>query len=391
MVPLACAAALYCGGAAAEISDTIHPFVSIGYTYDDNLLRLPEGALQGQSRSDRATQAQAGVAVDRPIGRQRLTGSAKVSRVTFDRFTQLDYNAKDFSADLAWQLGNRLSGNLGGSYVETLTPFSDYSTDQRNLRTSRREYANGAWRFHPSWQVRTGFTRNKHEYELPAQRINNRTEDLAEVGGDYLAHSGSRVGLVVRRLKGSYLNPRRINGFALDDDYTQKELKANVYWRYSGTTSLEMLAGYAKREHDFFTGRDSSGFDGRVAANWSPLGKLKLRAELWREFSAVESFVVSNSLNKGGSVAATWNISAKLQGTATVRHERREFEQLRDVGFRGDSGDRATSVQAGLVYAPTMSTQLGLTAFREKRNGSPLAGTNDYRANGLSINASVQF
>lgn len=391
MLPVACAAMLYCGAATAEISDTIHPFVAVGYTYDDNLLRLPDNQPVAQQRSDRATQAQAGVLVDRPIGRQRLSATAKVSRVTFDHYTQLDYNGKDFKGDLAWQLGNHLSGNLGGSYVETLTPFSDYNSDQRNLRTSRREYIKGEWRFHPSWQVRSGFTRNRHEYELLAQRVNNRTEDLAEVGFDYLDKSGSRAGLVLRQLKGEYLNPRRINGVALDDNYTQDELKASVSWRFSGITYIEVLAGYARRKHDFFSGRDSSGANGRASVNWAPLGKVKFRAEVWREFAAVESFIVSNSLNKGGSVSATWDVTSKVQGTASVRRETRQFEQLPTIGFTGNPNDRATSAQLGLSYAPTLHSQIGVSAFRERRDGSRLAGTNDYRSNGMSINASVQF
>jgi hypothetical protein len=223
--------------------------------------------------------------------------------VTFDHFDQLDYNGKDFKADLAWQLGNRFSGNLGGSYVSTLTPFSDYTTTERNLRTSRREYVNGAWRFHPSWQVRSGFTRNKYEYELQAQRVNNRTEDLAEVGGDYLASSGSKVGLVVRQLKGKYTNPRRVNGIALDDNYTQDELKASINWRFSGVTYIEVLAGYAKRKHDFFTGRDSSGANGRASVAGRHWARSSSQAEAWREFAAVESLIVSNSLNRAAALA----------------------------------------------------------------------------------------
>ena len=391
LLPVACAALLVCGEAAAEISDTIHPFVAIGYTYDDNLLRLPDNVAPGQQREDRATQAQAGLIVERPIGRQLLTGTAKVSRVTFDHYDQLNYNGKDMKADLAWQLGNRFSGNLGGSYVQTLTPFSDYSSNERNLRTSRREYLSGAWRFHPSWQVRAGYTHNRHEYELLQQRSNNRNENLAEAGVDYLAPSGSKVGLVARQLKGSYLNPRRVGGIALDDDYTQNELKASVNWRFSGVTYIQVLAGYAERKHDTFAGRDARGANGRGTLNWAPLGKVKFTAEAWREFAPVENFIVSNSLNKGGSLGATWDISAKVQANASVRRETRDFEQLPGVGFTGNPSDRATSAQLGVAYAPTLRSQLSVSASREKRNGSPLAGTNDYRANSLSFNASVQF
>jgi exopolysaccharide biosynthesis operon protein EpsL len=389
--PLACVAALYCGNAAAALSDTIHPFVAIGYTYDDNLLRLPDEYTAISQRSDRATQAQAGVSVERPFGRQKLTGTAKVTRVTFDHFDQLNYNGKDFSADLAWQLGNRLSGNLGASYAQTLTPFSDMLTDQRNLRTTHRNYVSAAWQLHPRWRLRSSYTTNKFEYELPQQRVNNRDEDIIEFGGDYMAPSGSRVGLVARQWKADYTNPRRIGGFLVINNFKQKELKANIFWALSGVTQVQVLAGYAKRESEFFTTRDSSGLNGRASVRWAPLGKVKFSAEAWREFAAVESLVVSNSLNRGASLGATWDATAKIQATASLRRETRDFELLSTALVDATPPDRTRSAQVGLVYAPVLNSQISLTAFRESRDGSPLVGTNSYRAKGISVNASVQF
>jgi exopolysaccharide biosynthesis operon protein EpsL len=382
---------LFSGAAHAALSDTIHPFAVIGYTYDDNLLRLPDDYLAIPERSDRATQGQAGITFERPIGRQVLSGTAKVSRVTFDRFEQLNYNGKDANADLAWQLGNRFSGKLGASYNQTLTPFSDTLTDQRNLRTTRRSYANGAWQFHPSWRVRASFTHTEFDYELLVQRVNNRTDDLAELGGDYVARSGSKVGLVLRQLKGQYENPRRFNGVSIINDFKQKELKANIDWLATPITRVQVLAGYAKREYEFFSVRDSSGFNGRATVRWAPLKKVSFNVETWREFAAVESLIVSNSLNRGASVGATWNATAKIQGTASLRHEKREFETLGTTGAGGDATDTSRSAQLGLVYSPTLSTQINLSIFRETRNGAELIGTNDYRAKGVSLNASMQF
>lgn len=391
VAPLALAALLCCCKASAEISDTIHPFVALGYTYDDNLLRLPDEVTGVTQRSDRSRQVQAGITFDRPISRQKLTGRAKVSRVTFDHYTELDYNGKDMAADLAWQLGNRLSGNIGTEYEQTLTPFSDFHSSERNLRTRRNVYGNGAWRFHPSWQVRTAFTQNKFDYELVSQRLNNRTEDRSEVGVDFLAASGSRAGLVVRRLTGKYKNQRQVNGVVFNNDYTQDELKANVNWLASGITQVSILAGYAKREYEYMKVRDSSGVNGRLSVNWAPFGKLSFNGALWREFAAVENMFVTNSLNNGGSIGATWNISGKVQATASTRRETRKFEQVEGVVFTGDPRDRIKGSTLGLTWVPTNSIQLSATAFRDSRNGSPLAGTSDYRAKGLSISASGQF
>ena len=68
--PLALAAALACCPAQADISETIKPFIAVGSTYDDNLLRQPDNAPAGLQRSDRATQVVGGFLLDRPIGRQ---------------------------------------------------------------------------------------------------------------------------------------------------------------------------------------------------------------------------------------------------------------------------------------------------------------------------------
>jgi exopolysaccharide biosynthesis operon protein EpsL len=363
----------------------------VGSSYDDNLLRLPDQGPPGVQRSDRATQVQGGFLLERPIGRQKLTGHAKLSRVTFDHYSQLDYNGKDFNLDWAWVVGNHFDGNIGGSYQQVLTPFNDFHVEERNLRTQRRAYANGGWRLHPSWRVRAGFQRDRFDYELAVQSLNNRKEDRSELGIDYLASSGSRLGLVARKVKGSFLNPLRIGTTFLDQNYDQDELKANINWLYSEITQVQVLAGYARRKHDTFSERDTSGLNGRVTVNWRPRTKLRFTADAWREFAAVESVVVNNSTNKGGSVSATWDVSAKVQANAGFKREKRNFERLPYVFFNGDPSDTTRSTNVGLVYQPTRKIQLSATAFKDRRTGTPLIGTGSYRAKGVSLMATMQF
>ncbi|WP_229506484.1 XrtB/PEP-CTERM-associated polysaccharide biosynthesis outer membrane protein EpsL [Massilia sp. BJB1822] len=391
VLPLALLAALAQGAAHAALSDTIHPFVSFGYTHDGNLLRLPDQAPGfGGPRGDNIRQAQAGVSLERPIGRQKLTASAKVSRVTFDHYDQLDYNGKDFAADLAWQLGNHLDGRLGATYTQTLTPFTDFHSEERNLRTYRREYADGAWRFHPSWRLRAGVSRGKFDYDLRSQSINDRKEDLAEAGIDYLAASGSRVGLVARKLKGRYEHPRAAGDWRAVN-WNQDELKANIYWLASGVTQVTLLAGWARREYENLPQRDSSGLNGRLRVDWKPLGKVRFNGQLWREFAAVESSFITNSLNRGSSLEAIWDVSAKVQLNGNVRRERRRFETLSGVILPVEPSDSLRNASVGLVYAPQPSVQLGISAFQEKRSGNPFVGTSSFSAKGMSVTASAQF
>lgn len=394
---LRAACVLLLGGMAsssafAALSDTIFPFLATSYAYDDNLLRLEDNTPgYNGPRSDTSRQIQAGFIVNRPFGRQVLTGQAKWSRVSFRNFDQLDYNGKDFLADLEWHVGNHLDGHIGASYNQTLTPFSDFQGTDRNLRVRKREYVDGGWRFHPSWRVRSAFSREEYSYDLQAMRQSNRVEDVSDLGLDYLASSGSRIGVQLRHMKGEY--PDRVNTgqFGLDSDYTQDEVKANIYWRYSEITQVQLLAGWVKRKHSSYSGRDSSGANGRLVVNWAPTAKLRFAGNLWREFGTVENVLISSSLNNGGSLAATWDISAKVRMDAQLRREKRDFSAASGLVFANDVTDSTRTESMGLTYAPTTSTQLGLSAFRDTRKGAPVINTGSYRAKGVSFNASIQF
>ncbi|MBY0242770.1 MAG: outer membrane beta-barrel protein, partial [Burkholderiaceae bacterium] len=373
--------------AQAMLSDTIHPYLAVARSHDSNLFRLDERAVIAQ-RGDDLTRTQLGVLVDLPLGRQRLTGHIKRSKVSFSRYTQLDYDGKDYAADLEWHIGNHLEGHVGATYAQTLTSFNDFHTAERNLRVQRRDYVDGAWRFHPSYRVRVAASRNQSTYDLPLQRYNNRTEDQLDAGFDYLPPSGSRFGVQASRIDGRYPNHRSMGGMLIDDSYTQHELKANVSWLFSATSQFQMLAGWAERKHSLFTERDTSGLNGRATMHWSMLRKLKMSASAWREFAAVESNLINNSINKGVSLNATWELTSKVAATAMVRREKRDFSTLEGRLAAPNLFDKTRIATVGLSWAPTLSSQLSVHAFHEVRSGN--ASTN-YRANGAAVSASIQF
>jgi exopolysaccharide biosynthesis operon protein EpsL len=383
--------AAYAAPAQAAISDTIHPYVSATLMHDDNLLRLDEGESLNGQRSDTYRQAVAGVTVEQPIGRQMLTADLHVSRVTFNRFSQYDYNGKDAQAQLAWQLADHLSGHLGGLYSETLAPFSDFGASERNLRVQRKEFVDGTWQFHPRWQVRGGFTREEYRYDLTAQKYNNRDQDTSEFGVDYLTPSGSRIGVQLRHLKGSYPNGF-IGSVLVSDDYTQDEAKINIYWRYSAITQVQFLGGRARREHSFFTERDQSGTNGRLLAYWLPASKLKFTVGAWREFSAVDGAIINSALNKGASLDGTWQATGKLGVTGQLRRERRDFGTVTaSQGTLDDPHDITRTASLSLTYAPLPNVELSTGVARNDRKGNFSVGTGNYKSNSASFSAKIVF
>jgi exopolysaccharide biosynthesis operon protein EpsL len=383
--------AAYAAPAMAAISDTIHPYVSASLMHDDNLLRLDDGESVNGQRSDTYKQAVAGVTVEQPIGRQMVTADLRVSRVTFDRFSQYDYNGKDAQAQWAWQLADHLSGHLGGQYSETLAPFSDFGAGERNLRVQRKEFVDGTWQFHPRWQVRGGFTREEFRYDLSSQKYNNRDQDTSEFGVDYLTPAGSRIGVQLRHLKGSYPNGF-IGNVLVSDDYTQDEAKINIYWRYSAITQIQFLGGRARREHSFFTERDQSGTNGRLLAYWAPAAKLKFTGGAWREFSAVDGAIINSALNKGVSLDGTWQATTKIGVTGQLRRERRDFGTVTAAQETlDDPHDVTRSAGLSLTYVPLPNIELTTGVSRNDRKGNFSVGTGNYKSNSASFSAKIVF
>ncbi|THC44904.1 XrtB/PEP-CTERM-associated polysaccharide biosynthesis outer membrane protein EpsL [Massilia sp. Mn16-1_5] len=363
----------------------------IGWAHDDNLLRIPDGfpAFDNQ-RSDSWTTLEFGAVYDKDIARQRLLAVAKLSKVKFDHFRQLDYDGRDLQAIWYWQLGNRFSGQLGGSYTQTLAPYTDFPSDERNLRKQRHGFFEGAWKLHPRWEARTALVRDRFDYDLAAQSFNDRTEDVVELEGRYLAPSGSAVGLVLRRIEGSYPNRRPFAPGGLSDDFTQNELKARIDWKAGGSTTIQGLLGYARRSQPSFGGR-TSGANGRITALNDPGGKLAWRASLWRDFAPIESRIVSYTLNKGVSLGATWRASSKIQVDADGVYERRDYNARANLNAAGGLDDTLRSASLKASWAVRRKLTLSAAWIHQSRSGSPALGIGNFKANTVALNASAQF
>lgn len=393
VLPLALLLALACHTPApAGPLGGLQLYGGLGYFHDDNLFRLPEAhpGYQGQ-KSDSARYLTAGLLFDKTYGRQKIYLQGKLSKVKFNHFEQLDYDGKDFLGLLNWQLGNRFDGSAGASYEQTLAAYVDFRSQERNLRKHRRQHADGGWRPHPSWRLRAAVARDKYTYEQTRQRLNDRTEDAVELGGDYLPASGSTAGLVLRRLKGKYQVPRLLGGVRLNDNFTQDELKAKIHWKVTGISSLQVLAGYARRRHDTAAGRDAKGFNGRATASLNPRQKLRLNASAWREFSPIESEQVSYSTNSGASAGGSWDATSKIRVDAAVSRERRRYDvgQL-NVGAL-NAKDKLSQASLSATWSARPKVQVTTALAHQRRTGADFLGNGSFRANTFSLTATAQF
>ena len=364
----------------------------IGWTYDDNLLRVAqdEQPFEGR-RGDTYRTLEAGVAYHKTIGRQRIAATARVSKVKFDHFDQLDYDGRDLQASWFWQAGNRFEGRAEALYIKTLAPYTDFDSDERNLRQQRRQYFDAGWNMHPSWKLRVGAMRDRFTYALPVQRYNNRTEKAVEAELAYRPRSGSAVGLVVRRVKGKYPYRRSYGGSVLADDFTQDELKARVDWLASASTTVQALAGHVRREQPSYGAGRTSGFNGRISARYAPRGKISYGAAVWREFAPIDSPGVSTTLNKGASLQASWAASDKITVDASAAYERRDYTARVVLPGARDLTDalRTASLRASWQVRPKVQVIAGYAY--QARTGSPVLGTGQFDARMVQLSANVLF
>jgi len=370
----------------------LHPYAGVGYFHDDNLFRLaPDQPAYDGQRGDSAASLSGALLFDKRYGRQKVFLQGKVSKVKFDHFRQLDYDGKDFLGLLNWQLGNRFEGSAGASYAQLLASYTDLRSRERNLRVQRRQHADGAWRMHPGWRVRAGAARDKYTYELTAQRVNDRTEDALEAGFDYLPRSGSTAGLVARRIEGKYLNGRFVGAALLNDNFTQYELKAKIDWKVTAASSLQALAGYARRKHAVLGPRDARGFDGKVTASLHPRQTLRLNGAAWRQFAPLESNLVTYSLNRGASAGASWDATAKVRVEAALSSERRRYEGRLLSNFPTEVRDRLRQASLGAAWSPRTSLQLSAAIARQRRTGADILGNGGFKSSTVSFSANAQF
>ncbi|SFD05993.1 XrtB/PEP-CTERM-associated polysaccharide biosynthesis outer membrane protein EpsL [Massilia yuzhufengensis] len=377
---------------AQQQEEGLQLYGGIGWGHDDNLLRVPDNrpAFQGK-RSDRWRQLDAGVVYNKRISRQRVALVAKASKVQFDHFRQLDYDGRDLQATWFWEVGNKFDGQAGALVDKTLAPYTDFFSDERNVRERRRQWFDAGWKMHPSWKLRSSFTRERYEYELLSQRFNNRTEKASELELLYTPKSRSSVGLVARRVKGDYPFRRPATAGVLVDDFTQDELKVRVNWDAKGATTLQVLAGYVRREQPSYGEGSTSGFNGRLNATYQPRGKISYNASLWREFAPIESTIVSYTLNRGASLGASWVASGKLKVDAQAAYEQRAFNPRASFNGAGGLGDslRSASLRATWQARPKLQVSAGWQ--HQSRSGSEALGLGKFDANTMMVNANVLF
>lgn len=378
-------------GAALEQARAVQPYAGLTYVYDSNVFREPVAQSNGSPTGDTSLTRTFGLQLDKTFGRQRITANVGVTKTTYDHFTFIDYTGKDGQLNWNWVVGNDVSGNLGTTYNESLTPYTVFHTPALNLRVLRSNLLNAAWLMTPSWRIHGSFTDSKVSYNLASQQIGDRNDRISDVGLDYVSPQQNTLGLVLTRDIGSYPVPQIVGGQVLDNNYTQDSVRINMDWKLTGHSHVQLLAGRVRRRYEAYSVRNIDGPTLRLNASYLVSDKTTLNLSAWREVNASDDLSVSYSIDRGASFSPTWDVTSKLRIQGSLKRETFDYTGASLVSslLPQNRIDTRRDASLSLVYSPLIRVQFSLLIYVEQLHST--LSIYDYRDKGLTLNGRMAF
>jgi len=405
---------------AAEFRKVIKPYFNYAVTADDNLLRFRDNLASNPNLGDFITDPRVlelirqgkfadvsnrftgGLMFEKEMARQRFSADFNWAYTKYERFTNIDNNVKSGMGKWNWFLGNRLEGNMGATYAESLMPFV-FQPGLRIIRTEQTQFFNGAWRFHPSWRLVGEYMHYSLDTGRSPRATNlNRSEHRFEGGIEYITPSNNTVGVIFRNILGDFSNPVLDprtgeifieNGRPFDNGYDQKEVLATANWFFSAKSRIQASAGWVDRQNKSGKDRDFSGFNGRVTYHWQPTAKLGLTINGWRLTSSMNNLTANFGINTGVSAIPSWNITEKVRLEGEFSYETRKFDRFSDITdptFLLGRKNTLRNATLKLVYTPYLGLQLSTSIYHSDLNSEAFINQSgavinpgDFNANGV--------
>ena len=383
-------ALLPAGEALALLDERLELSASQSAYRDDNVLRQPGGS---PPSADTYRVTTLGLALDTPVGDQRLRGALAVNSVRYDSFGEFDLDGHDGQGVWEWRAGD-LKGKLGAAHRRALASLGSVQDGVQsripNALTTRRAYASGEAMLGPSWALSLEGSRLEQSNAAEERQPNDLALDGGEAVLAYVSRAGNRLGLRGRAARGELPNPQLL-GTASDNSYRPRELAAVLDWRPGGHTRLRAHAGRVQRTYEQLPARDFSGGTWELLLDWAPGGKLEFGVVAQRAISDTEEINVSFVLAERVALQAKYRPSALTELSAVLETADRRYlgDAAQLLGAAPARSERlsAAGLQAG--YRPLPQVTLSLALRRERR--SDAVGIGAYEVDVAGVGARIGF
>ncbi len=399
---------IFAVGTNKTVQPILQPYFNYTLTGDDNILRLrdaikrnPEQFFQDPQLAELIRQGKfaditnritGGIQFDKTISRQRFTADFNWTYTKFERFSFMNNNLLSTNGNWNWVLSNRLEGNMGASYVQSLLPLI-FVPGTQIIRTEQTQFINAAWRFHPSWSLHGEYTHYNLDTDSSLNGVNRfrfleRTENRFEGGIDYITAGKNTIGVLFRNILGGFAVPlREFNPtFLGSNDFDQKEVMAKINWNISEKSRVFLTGGWVNRSNASFGERDFSGFNGRGIYYWQPTEKIGLTVTGWRQTNSMQNLSAGASLNTGVSVVPSWSITQKVRFEGDFSYETRNFDRFSSVTDPFLAVGRHNTLRNAtlrVIYTPYLGLQLNASIYHSDLDTD--ANLGGFNANGANV------
>lgn len=400
--PLVAALAIAATGAAVAEPNPYYIGVSALVGHDSNLFRVADGVTP---TPDLYYSVGLLGGIDQPFGRQRFYANGTVRSNRYQDITILNNTSSGLNIGLDWETIERLSGNLGLSYNESLANYGTLSDTQqlnnkKNVEKTGQVFARVQYGLVSLLSLEGTLTHNQIEYSAPEYAYAKLSQDGGSIGLKYRPSGLLTLGTAVFAARGRYPNVLQPNG--QEETFDRRDLNFTANWVPTGQSTVNALLAFSKQTNAAITQRDFSGATWAVTWAYQPTGKLTFNTSINRDTGLGSSFYnfsggqftgvgddsqVTTSL----TVRADYAVTAKIKLNAGLRlAERKLFNTLAlsqgQPPTAVEGRDNITNLSLGASWAPTRNWLVACNAGRDSRSASGLLSY-PYSANTASCSA----
>jgi hypothetical protein len=366
--------------------------VSQTLTHESNLFRA-----EHDEEADWTSTTALNFALDQPIGRQRLKGSAALQMNRYREHDELNNTGHDLGLQLDWETVGNLSGALGVQSTQQQYRYGLDSTtpsEGRNIESTQAAFFQGRLGGMGLWALQGGANALKRRYSADDfARLNDLSQWSIEGGAGYRPSPDLTATLLGRYTRIS----RPDSGVVVGDDVARRDVELGLVWQASGASRFDARLTRSQEKHAVLADRNF--WTGGIGWDWMPSAKLRLRTQVLRDTEGGSGNVASPEATMPAAPAgdqlrdaflwsAQWAASAKINVVGTAQWSRRRFTELTGT----DLEDRTTAYTLGVRYSPVRALDLGCdlgSESRETHNDAVTTLTRPYDA--MTTSCSLQF
>lgn len=381
--------------------DVLQFNAGVSTRYDDNLFRQ----VSGNEESDIINSLSFGVKIDAQYSLQRFRLNAGITRNRYRTNDRLDWDNKNYGASWSWAITPRLTGTLAANRSEQQVSFNDILVNNNNpnsiqqiIQSSRNESFLFDYNVFGGWHVLGGASQQRQKNSQSFQQDPTFTTKGLDLGVKYAFRSGSELTLMNHNRRGD--NDDRVLGPnpVFDNKFKINETELILNWLLSAKSTLRTTFGYQKREHDTLSVWDYSGFQGGLAYQWTPTGKLRVNVDLSSRLGAFQSIDdfgnVDNSYTRTNtfSIRPVYQYSSKISFNGNLSYSQRKFEGDENGAVNSATArkeDDRYAVGVGMNWQPRDYASVGINLSHEKNDSNN--DLFDYKAKSATLSGNISF